>query len=128
VGQVGTSGTGTSSIVGTELVPGQGKASSYEQGEAYFDLSQSQLGQAVLVPLGQAQFHLDKHSLYLSACPIGTGCACPNGLSQWHKKGTGTTLQMSNEEEPAPSAHRSEIGNDDAGSDIRKLRLHIHVG
>jgi len=77
--------------------------------------------------------HLDKHSLSESACPTGTGCACPSGLSQWDKPGTGTTflkssnhdadawsIQMSNEKEPAPSAPRSEIGNDNTASDAEQ--------
>jgi len=61
------------------------------QGEVSFDLSQSQLGQAVLVPLGQTQFvpiclsHWDR--LCLSQCLVPVGKARyrhhPSKVSPW---------------------------------------------
>jgi len=58
------------------------------QGEVSFDLSQSQLGQTVLVPLGQAQL-----------VPICLSYWDRLFLSQWlvpvDKPGTGTTLPKS---------------------------------
>ena len=97
MGQVGTSGTGTSSIVGTDLVPGQGKASSvgiwlvpWEKERSFLTFPSPSWDKLCLS-------HWDKHSLSQSAsdCPTGTGCACPSGLSQWDKPGTGTTLPKS---------------------------------
>ena len=82
--------------MGVELVPGQGKASSVGVWLVPWDKERCLLTFHSTswdkLCLSHWDKHWDKHSLSQSVCPTGTGCACPSGLSQWDKPGTGTTL------------------------------------
>ena len=81
--QVGTSGTGTSSIVVQSLCHGTRKGlhrgymtcAIIGHKESSLLTSPSSNGSGLVQPACLS--HWDKHNLFQYACPTGTGCACP---------------------------------------------------